>query len=356
MLVLMTAAGVVLTSVVAFSPDGGGGPFDYGLFGPAGRAILTGRLGEVFSDPVVQAGPLELMFWGVPALLGVSGFVPWTIFSIVACSLFAIATALAVHRLVRHVAPQLAAPIAAGVAAVGAFASCFATPLLDGHPADAVMPALWIAAALLARADRPAAAAAVLASGTGWEVWALLGVPVLLLVPRIRAGTVLRAAGGGAAVIAALFGPFLLAGPVRMFGFGWPIRDDSLVHLLFPDADEFTWPMRLTQAVLAVGAGVAVALLLRRRLEAVLLVPLAVTAVRLLTDPVLADYYFDTAALLGAAALGLAVARRDLLRLLVGLLLLNAAIDLRTVGWPGAAVLVVVVAGAVVVERTRRTG
>jgi hypothetical protein len=348
--VVITAVGVTVPSVGAFFPDGVD-PIDYTVFGPAGAAILTGDLGAVFADAVLQAGPLELIFWGIPYLLGVTGFVGWSVFTIIATSLIAVATALAAYRLLRLISPHLAIPLATGVTALAAIAGCLVTPVVDGHPADAVVPAIWIAAGLLARAGRSAAAAAVIASGAGWELWALLGVPVLLLVPRIGPGVVLRAAAAGTAALGILFGPFVLAGPVRMFDFAWPLRDTSLAHVLLPDADEFTWPMRLIQATLAVGLGTAGALLVRRRVGAVWLVPLAVTAGRLLTDPLLAGYYFDTAAILAFVALGCALAARQLSMLIVMVALINGAITFRSLGWGSALILIGVLAVAVVVER-----
>jgi hypothetical protein len=348
--VAITAVGVTVPSIGAFVPDGVE-PIDYGIFGPAGAAILTGNLDAAFADPILQAGPLELIFWGIPYLLGVSGAVGWSIFTIIASSLIAVGTAWAAYRLLRLISPELAIPLATGVTALAALAGCLVTPVADGHPADAVVPALWIAAGLLARAGRPAAAAAVISCGAGWELWALLGVPLLLLVPRIGVGSVLRALGGGAVALGILFGPFVLAGPIGMFSFAWPIRDTSLVHLLLPDADEFTWPMRLAEALLAVGFGIAVALLVRKRIDAVWLVPLAVTSGRLLLDPLLAGYYFDTAAVLAFVGLGCAVAGRDLPMLIVAIALINGAITFRSLGWGSALILMVVIVAAVVVER-----
>ncbi|HEX7835782.1 MAG TPA: hypothetical protein VF479_09975, partial [Pseudolysinimonas sp.] len=299
----------------------------------------------------LQAGPLELIFWGIPYLLGVSGAVGWSIFSIIATSLIAVATAVAAHRLLLLLSPELATPLATGVTALAALAGCLVTPVVDGHPADAVVPALWIAAGLFARVGRPAAAAAVIASGAGWELWALLGVPLLLLVPRISAVAVLRALAGGAAVLGILFLPFVLAGPIEMFSFAWPIRDSALVHILMPDAVEFTWPMRLAEALIAIGIGIAVAMLIRKRIDAVWLVPLAVTGGRLLLDPLLTGYYFDAGAILVLVGLGCALAHRDLPMLIVAIGLINGALTFRGLGWASALILIVMVAAAVVVER-----
>jgi hypothetical protein len=36
-------------------------PIDYGLFGPANAELLTEHWSAIFGDPLIQAGPLELL-------------------------------------------------------------------------------------------------------------------------------------------------------------------------------------------------------------------------------------------------------------------------------------------------------
>ena len=61
----------------------------------------------------------------------------------------------------------------------------------------------------------------------------------------------------------------------------------SLAHLLFPHSPTFPWPLRIAQGVLALGTGATAALLLKRGLDAIWMVPLVTCVVRLLADPVL---------------------------------------------------------------------
>ena len=132
----------------------------------------------------------------------------------------------------------------------------------------------------------------------------LLGAALLVLARR-PAG-VLRALLAQAAVTAALFAPFVLAGEFRMFEHHWVVDPGTLLGLALAPGMPFTWPMRLAQGGLALAAGAAVAWRLARSLHAVWATPLAVVAVRLLLDPVLNGWYWlalETVALVGAVAL-----------------------------------------------------
>ena len=358
--VLLTAFFVVVTAVTTtlsgfrnayrdLTP-----PIDYDVFGQPGHDILTLHWDRVFTDPILQAGPYELIFFGIPHLLGVQGPLGWGIFYTVGGSLLAAALAYVVLRLVRPIAPDTAAPIAAAVAALAAASDTIMLTMTSGHPAEVAVPIMWLVAAMLARSNRPFAAGAVLGLSLGWELWGILGAPVLLLAPRVRLRTVLLSAAGGLSALAVTFGGFLLAGPVTMFGFEWLVRDDSLVHLLLPDAETFSWPLRLIQATVSVGAGVLVAWFLRGSRDAVWLAPLAVCAVRLTTDPVIARYYFCTAIILTLAGLAIALAMRSLLRLIAAIVIWNASVGLPTMGWLAPAILVIVVAATVVVLALHR--
>jgi hypothetical protein len=329
-------------------------PVDYDVFGRAGHDILTLHWDRVFTDPALQAGPFELIFYGVPHLLGVQGALGWSTFYIVAGSLLAAALGYVVWRLVRGIAPDTAAPIAAAVAALAAASDTIQLSMTDGHPAQIAVPILWLVAAMLARKDRAFAAAVVLGLSLGWELWGILGVPVLLLAPRVRLRTVLVSAAGGLAALTVTFGGFVLAGPVTMFGFEWPVSDGSLAHLLLPDIQTFGWPLRLIQAIVSVGAGVVVARVLHHSWDAVWLAPLAVCAVRLTTDPVIAGYYFCAAVILIFAGLALALATRSLFRFVATVALWNVTAALAGIGWIAAAILTAMVAVTVMVFALHR--
>jgi hypothetical protein len=174
----------------------------------------------------------------------------------------------------------------------------------DGHPAQVVVPLLWVLAACDAREGRVVRAGALVGLSAGFEVWGALGVVVFLLAPRLRAA--LTGVATQVCVSAALFLPFVLAGEFRMLDYRWRVNGDTLLSLAVEPGTDFTWPMRLLQGVAALAAGTGVALLLRRSLHAVWLAPLSVVSVRLVLDPVRYPWYWlavQTLALLGAAAL-----------------------------------------------------
>lgn len=338
---------VVLIWTSGASPE----PVDYHWFGPGGAALLTGRWGTIFGDPAVQAGPLELLPYGVPYLLGVQGGPAWTIVLTAYAAVSAFLSALVLRP---RFAPDLRASLlAAAGALVVALAGAAATWTL-GHPSDALVPVLWVAAGRLALRERPGAAAVLVAVSTGFEVWGVLGAPVVLLAARPR---VLRSATAGAAAIAVLWLPLVVAGPFRMFSFAWPVGEQSLLHLLQPAATAFPWSFRLLQAVVSVGAGAAAALLLRRgdRRWGPWPVIVAVVAGRLVLDPVLADYYWVPAKVAIVGALALAAHRRDLPAAVVCALAFVLTAEIAPpVLRAGALLVLAVAAAALAATRIRR--
>lgn len=327
LLVVLAAVGVVVQAV-ASTPSVGYVPIDYSLFGPLGADILQGRWDSIFSDKIVQAGALELIFWGIPDLIGVEGQVGWIILSVVGATIFAIVVSAVAERMLRAHTSTWSVPLAVGISAVASLTGLYTLAITSGHPAQVVVTLLWIVAARLAMRGRAAGAAAVIASTAGWELWGLLAIPLLLLLPRIDVRAVVRAGIAGLAVVLALYGPFLLLGPFRMFDYRWEVRDTSLAHLLFPESDSFPWQLRLIQGGLTIGAGIAATVLLRGRTEAVWLPMLLVDAVRLATDPVLGRYYGVSPALLLLVGIAFAIAFRSWVVLLVSLIGLNVIIDL----------------------------
>lgn len=293
---------------------------DEWLFRNAGDALLQGRLGDVYAHPVVQAGPLELLW--VRLVTGPDAVSPGlhlAVLGVVGVPGVTLAAGYAVRRLRAALGLPRAPAVELGVAALvlvwgvaEAFAFC-------GHPAQVVVPVAWVAAGVLGRRGRPVAAGAVVGLAAGWETWAVLGAAVLLLGPGGRGsrGTALRRAlAGGAvatAVIAALYLPFVATGRFRMLDNRWTVNPRSLVADAVPQlaADGFPWWARAVQAACAVAAGAAVALALRSgagaRPEAVWLVPLVAAAVRLVLDPVLYPYYWTAPLVLALA--GVAAAR-----------------------------------------------
>lgn len=313
-----TATTVVLLPVIAamiliWTRGSSPQPIDFGWFGPGGADLLTGRWGSIFGDPAVQAGPFELLPFGVAQLLGVSGTTAWTVF-LAACGA---ATSFLTAIVLR---PTLSADLrSSALAAGGTLIVSVAGPTASwtlGHPSEALVPLVWAVAGRLAVRDRPVLAAVLVAASTGFEVWGVLGAPLVLLAPRLR---LVRSAIAGAVGLGALWAPFALAGPFAMFSFSWPVVQRSLVHALEPGATTFPWTFRVAQALVSMGAGTAVALLLRGRGGSwgPWAVITAVVAARLILDPVLAGYYWDPALIATVGAMVLAAHRADLVAAVV---------------------------------------
>jgi hypothetical protein len=178
--------------------------------------------------------------------------------------------------------------LAVGLVAVAAGLTHIA--FVYGHPAEAVVPLLWVLAGRHAREDRMSSAGALVALSAGFELWGVLGVAVLLLAPRLTRAL----AGAGVLVlfVAAMLAPFALGGTFRMFDHEWRVTSGTLVGLVVGPGAHFSWIPRLAQASLAVAGGAALALALRRNVHALWLVPLAVALVRLLLDPVSFGWYW----------------------------------------------------------------
>jgi hypothetical protein len=249
---------------------------DTHVFVDAGRTLLSSQWDRAFASPVVQAGPIQL------ALFGSLG--RWH---------GALALVLTMGTAVLVVAAVRAAGVKSSLLLGGVGLVAVLTGLtevgLGGHPADAVIPLVWICAAAEARRGHAWRAAILIGLSAGLETWGILGVAVLALAPRRRdalSGTVVA---GATALV--LFLPFVLGGHFEMSKFHWYVGSPSLVSTLVPEGTPFGWSLRLVQAAFALSAGTAVALLLRRRPDAVWVAPLAIIVVRLLLDPVMWSYY-----------------------------------------------------------------
>jgi hypothetical protein len=166
------------------------------------------------------------------------------------------------------------------------------------------IPLLWVLAAIDARDGRTIRAGLLLGLAAGFEVWGVLGAPVLLLAPAARLA--LRGFAGQVAVTVALFAPFVLAGDFRMFDYSWRVEGWTLVRFLVPAGSEFPWGLRVLQGACALGVGAGLAFALRRTERAFWAVPLGIVAVRILLDPTLYSWYWlglETLTLLAAVDL-----------------------------------------------------
>lgn len=266
----------------AAAPWAAGDDGDGRAFAAAGRVLLSTHWLHAFADPAIQVGPLQLLLYGS---VGRS--------QVALAIVLAVVASLLVTAAARSVGVVDVLPV--GIAAV----LCGMTRGVyeAGHPADALLPLLWVIAAADARRGRTWRAALLVGLSAGFETWGILGIAVLLLTPRAAAAAV--------GVAAALYAPFVVSGHFASGSMAWTIDARSLLGHVAAGAS-FGWPLRIVQAAAAVAAGALVLVPLRRSVHALWLVPFAVVAVRLLLDPLDSAYYFlglATPALVGGALL-----------------------------------------------------
>jgi hypothetical protein len=279
---------VFAAAAVMASLDRGADAGDLVYFVHRGEVLLSGQWAQTFSDPMLQSGPLQLLVFGAVRNVGALAFV----------------VELGVAGLLLFVLGRLGARDAVrtvvGLAAVAAGLTHLA--FADGHPAEAVVPLLWVLAGKWAREDRVAAAGVLVGVSAGLELWGILGLPLLLLAPRLRRAYL--GAAAGVTVLLLQLAPFALFGDFRMFQREWRITSGTVLTFVTMPGTGFGWPLRVAQAALAVAAGIAVAVAARRSVHAVWLAPLAVVLVRILLDPVSFGWYWlepEALALVGAA-------------------------------------------------------
>jgi hypothetical protein len=268
----------------ALAPPASG---DFTLFHTAGKAFLFDDWSAAFADPAIQVGPFQLALFG--SLGHAVGYV-------VAPALALLVVTAA--RVVGVREPQLLTL----VGLVSILTGLTSSGIDSGHPANALLPLLWIVAAAQARRGKVVSAALVVGLGAGVETWGILGITVLALAPRLR--TVVHGMSLAVGVAAALYAPFILVGQFHMGDYVWLVRSEALISALIDPGTPFGWPMRLVQGGCAVGAGLLLARLGRHSAHVMWLVPLVVVLVRLLLDPLGSGYYFvgiEAPALVGLA-------------------------------------------------------
>lgn len=264
---LLPAAAAAAVAPLWRADDGDGR-----LFAAAGRTLLSSHTLHAFSDPGIQAGPLQLLFYGS---IGRSPLAAAIVLGVVAALLLVAAA--------RAVGVEDAAALAA-VGLAGVLAGVTRGVYEAGHPADGLLPLLWVVAAADARRGRTVRAGLIVGASAGLETWGLLGLAVLVLTPRAAALAV--------AVAAALFAPFVLGGHFASDHFHWTVSSQSLLLGHIAPGVAFGWPLRVVQASAALTLGASAAVQLRRTVHGLWLVPIVVVAVRLLLDPLDTDYYF----------------------------------------------------------------
>lgn len=267
---------------------------DAEFFRHAGETLVSGRWRHTYSDPAVQAGPLELAPFGLAPLGAVAVVLQvlgaWTVVATVA-------------RLLRG----RGLPVHWVVLGVGLAALLLDLPhaaVASGHPAQLFVPLLWLLAGLDVREGRLRRAAVLVALSAGLETWGVLGVAVFALAPRVRPAA--AAACGTLAGAALLYLPFVLAGSFSMLDYRWTVNGGTLASLVLGPGAAFPWSLRVLQAAAALSAGVGVALALRHTTHALAASLAALVAVRLALDPVSYSWYwvaFQTLVLAGIAEL-----------------------------------------------------
>jgi hypothetical protein len=261
-----------------------------------GERLLSARWADTFSDPTLQSGPLQLVLVGAARSTEVLAFV---VELGVAALLLVVLGRLGVSQWWRVV-------VGGGAVAVGLTHGAF----VDGHPAEAMTPLLWVLAALEARRGRALRAGVLIGLSGGLELWGVLGAPVLLLAPRLRDAA--KGLALEAAVIVAQLAPFVLFGTFRMFNYQWRVAGGTLLSVILPVGTHFGWALRLLQAGTACAFGAAIAWRLRRSVHAVWLAPLAVVIARIALDPLAYGWYWLEAEALGLAGAGALLTARPL--------------------------------------------
>jgi hypothetical protein len=287
------------SAIALIAPVGDTGDLAY--FVHASERLLSSHWAATYSDPSLQVGPLQLVLFGAADLVG-------DLLGVSATRLIALAVGAGLAALFVVVARRLVAPredrvvlLAAGLApvALGLTFDAFR----DGHPAQVVVPLLWVLAALDARAGRAWRAGGLVGLSAGFELWGLLGAAVLVAAPR--GAQALRSAAAAVLVAAALFAPFALS-DFAMFEYRWVVNGDTPLSLVVDPGTEFTWPLRMLQGAAALLAGGALAWRLRRTTAALWAGPLAVVTTRIALDPVRYPWYWlalETLIILGAVQL-----------------------------------------------------
>ncbi len=281
----------IVAALASAGLDRGAYVLDGFIFFAAGHHLVSGAWASTYASPGVQAGPVQLLLYGGAQLIAQATRMPVTSVLAVLVEVGVTAASVAVTgTLLRGRRGRDLAQLLVGLASVVFGVAHWA--LVSGHPAEMVVPLMWIAAAAEVRDGRFGTAGWLIGLSTGWELWGILGVPVALLARRPR--DVVRILGHFAAAVAVLWTPFLVAGSFHMFAYRWFVTVQSPLNLVWrvPVGTQVPWAWRLVQGAVAVGAGAGVARWRRGSPHAPWEVLIAVVAARLAFDPMNFGYYW----------------------------------------------------------------
>ena len=287
-------------TIGAFVPPGDTGDLAY--FVHSAEQLYSADWADAFSSPTLQVGPLQLALFG--AIDGLASGLGVSTTRLIGAAVGALAAALfwlVARRLLGGRGKPWALP-AASLAPVVLGLTFEA--YRDGHPAQVVVPLLWVLAGLEVRTGRAWLAGALVGLSAGFELWGLLGILVFAAAPRVAVAG--RAAADALLVTLLLFAPFAVVGEFGMFDYRWLVNGETVLSLFVEPGTEFTWRLRLLQGGTALLAGAAVAWALRRSPSALWVGPLVAVSVRLALDPVRYPWYWlalETLALVGAVQL-----------------------------------------------------
>jgi hypothetical protein len=275
---------------------------DLWYFVHSAEQLYSGDWADTFASPTLQIGPLQLALFGaVDALADVLGISTTRSIGAVVGALTAALFWLVARRLLDGTRGRWALPVAAlAPIALGLTFDAYR----HGHPAQVVVPLLWVLAGLEVRNGRTWLAGGLVGLSAGFELWGLLGIVVFAAAPRMSIAA--RAVRDALLVALLLLAPFAFAGEFGMFDYRWLVNPDTVLSVFVEPGTEFTWALRIVQGATALLAGGAVVWTLRRSMIALWAGPLVAVAVRLVLDPVRYPWYWlalQTLALVGAMQL-----------------------------------------------------
>jgi hypothetical protein len=325
-------------------------PVDLAEFAAYGSHLWHGDFSQVYANPWNQSGPLQLLFCYV-----LFAAMPNAWAAAAVHVLGNVGVLLLLRRGCRALRPLENLPPSATVElALGGAAVVLLLParLWHAHPAELAIPILWLAAAAAARRGRWVAAGALFGVATGWETWAILALPMLLLLKDPRA--ILRSSAVWLALALCLYLPFVVSGSFQLFHHVWPVVQGTPVNRLFPQIKDITWQLRALEAAASTTACALVVVILRRSTAVVWLAPLAAVLVRFVFDPYIIDYYWLAVTALTFAGLCCVSKRSTRIQVvsLIALACLSFMTDGRLVADVSAAILLLIM--AVAAGRTTR--